>query len=93
LQAHKSRYRLYPIKDFHSGDSVSIQQYADSLQNQIKSMDNEKIKLIVDLRENTEVIVGNVNWIRPLLGNGICGYFIDNNQNKSSWFYQNGESG
>jgi carboxyl-terminal processing protease len=83
------------MKGFSSGDSVSIQQYADSLQNQIKSMDNEKIKgWIVDLRENT----GGNCWpmltgLGPLLGNGICGYFIDNNQNKSSWFYQNGESG
>lgn len=29
----------------------------------------------------------------PLLSNGICGYFIDNKQNKSSWYYQDGESG
>ncbi|WP_439185789.1 S41 family peptidase [Carboxylicivirga taeanensis] len=83
------------MKGFSSGDSVSIQQYADSLQNQIKSIDNKNIKgWIIDLRENT----GGNCWpmlagLGPLLGNGICGYFIDNKQKKSSWFYQNGESG
>ncbi len=83
------------MKGFDSGDSISIQQYADSLQNQIKSIDNENLKgWIIDLRENT----GGNCWpmiagLGPLLGNGICGYFIDNRQNKSSWFYKNGESG
>lgn len=83
------------MKGFGSGDSISIQQYADSLQNQIKSIDNENLKgWIIDLRENT----GGNCWpmltgLGPLLGNGICGYFIDNKQTKSSWFYHDGESG
>lgn len=83
------------MKGFGSGDSKSIQQYADSLQNQIKSIDNENIiGWILDLRENT----GGNCWpmlagLGPLLGNGICGYFIDNKQKKSSWFYNDGESG
>lgn len=83
------------MKGFGSGDSISIQQYADSLQNQIKSIDNKNLKgWIIDLRENT----GGNCWpmlagLGPLLGNGICGYFIDNEQKKSSWFYNYGESG
>ncbi|TDN95386.1 peptidase S41-like protein [Sunxiuqinia elliptica] len=83
------------MKGFGSGDSISIQQYADSLQNQIKSIDNENLKgWIIDLRENK----GGNCWpmltgLGPFLGNGICGYFIDNKQKKSSWFYRDGESG
>jgi len=83
------------MKGFSSGDSVSSRQYADSLQNEIRSIDNEKLKgWIIDLRENT----GGNCWpmlagLGPLLGNGICGYFIDNNKKKSSWFYRDGESG
>ncbi|WP_190811666.1 S41 family peptidase [Flagellimonas sp. S3867] len=80
---------------FISGDSISIQKYADSLQNKIKSIDNKNIKgWILDLRENT----GGNCWpmltgIGPILGNGICGYFVDKKGNKDSWFYKNGESG
>lgn len=83
------------MKGFGSGDSISIQQYADSLQKQIKSIDNENLKgWIIDLRENT----GGNCWpmltgLGPILGDGICGYFIDNKQTKNSWFYQDGESG
>lgn len=83
------------LKGFSSGDSISIRQYADSLQNEIKSLDNKKLKgWIIDLRENT----GGNCWpmltgLGPLLGNGICGYFIDNRQKKSSWFYRDGKSG
>lgn len=83
------------MKGFSSGDSISIRNYADSLQKQIELIDSKSIKgWILDLRENRG---GNcwpmLSGIGPLLGNGICGYFIDNNKNKSSWFYQDGESG
>lgn len=83
------------MNGFSSGDSISIQKYADSLQNMIKSIDNKNLKgWILDLRENT----GGNCWpmltgIGPLLGNGICGYFVDIKGNKSSWFYKDGESG
>jgi carboxyl-terminal processing protease len=83
------------LKGFDSGDPKSIMQYADSLQNQIKSIDNENLKgWIIDLRENS----GGNCWpmlagLGPLLGNGICGYFIDNKQKKTSWFYRDGKSG
>ncbi|MGC9352536.1 MAG: S41 family peptidase, partial [Mariniphaga sp.] len=40
------------LKGFNSGDPKSIIQYADSLQNQIKSIDNKNLKgWIIDLRE------------------------------------------
>jgi carboxyl-terminal processing protease len=29
----------------------------------------------------------------PLLGNGICGYFINNKDKKSSWVYRDGIAG
>ncbi len=83
------------MKGFSSGDSISIQKYADSLQHQIKSIDNKNLNgWILDLRENS----GGNCWpmltgIGPLLGNGICGFFLDNNGNKSPWFYRDGESG
>ncbi|MCY1720817.1 S41 family peptidase [Prolixibacteraceae bacterium Z1-6] len=83
------------MKGFGNIDSIAIQQYADSLQNAIKSIDNKNLKgWVIDLRENT----GGNCWpmltgLGPILGNGICGYFIDNNQKKSSWFYQDGKSG
>ncbi len=83
------------LKGFSSGDSISIQKYSDSLQHKIKSIDNENIKgWILDLRENTG---GNcwpmITGLGPLLGNGICGYFIDNKEQKASWFYRDGGSG
>lgn len=83
------------MNGFSSGDSISIQKYADSLQKKIKLIDNKNLKgWILDLRENT----GGNCWpmltgIGPLLGNGICGYFTNTTKEKSSWFYRNGESG
>lgn len=83
------------MKGFHSGDSLSIQKYADSLQHLIKSIDRENLNgWILDLREN----IGGNCWpmltgIGPLLGNGICGYFIDKDGQKDSWYYHDGVSG
>jgi carboxyl-terminal processing protease len=83
------------MNKFSNSDSINKIKYVDSLQYQIKLIDNIDLKgWILDLRENT----GGSCWpmlagIGPLLGNGICGYFIDNNQTKSSWFYRDGESG
>jgi len=83
------------IKEFNIRDSISAQKYADSLQQKIKSIDNKNLKgWILDLRENR----GGNCWpmltgLGPLLGNGICGYFIDNNNQKEAWFYRDGKSG
>ncbi len=83
------------MREFISGDSIVNQAYADSLQQLIKSIDNEQIKgWILDLREN----FGGNCWpmltgIGPLLGSGVCGYFIDNKNHKTPWYYSNGEAG
>ncbi|MBC3757046.1 hypothetical protein H7U19_01425 [Hyunsoonleella sp. SJ7] len=83
------------MRGFNSGDSISMQKYADSLQDKIKSIDSKNVKgWILDLRENN----GGNCWpmlagIGPLLGNGICGYFIDNDKRRASWFYADGASG
>ena len=83
------------IKEFNIRDSISSQIYTDSLQQKIRSIDNKKLKgWILDLRENR----GGNCWpmltgLGPLLGNGICGYFIDNNNQKEAWFYHDGKSG
>lgn len=83
------------MKGFGKIDSLSIRQYADSLQNLIKSIDNAKLKgWVLDIRENN----GGNCWpmlagLGPLLGDGVCGYFISNDHRRSSWFYQNGKSG
>jgi C-terminal processing protease CtpA/Prc len=88
-------YGYIKMDGFNSGDSFLVQKYADSLQNKIKSIDNKNIKgWVLDLRENT----GGNCWpmltgIGPILGNGICGYFVDRKGKKSSWFYKNGKSG
>ncbi|MBA4057608.1 MAG: hypothetical protein C0490_23035 [Marivirga sp.] len=72
-----------------------MSQYASDLQALIKSLDKKNMKgWILDLRQNT----GGNCWpmlagLGPLLGNGICGYFIDNRNNKSSWYYKDGKAG
>ncbi len=80
---------------FSSGDSIAILNYANALQALIKSIDDKKIKgWILDRRDN----VGGNCWpmltgLGPLLGNGICGYFVDNNGKKSAWYYKDGITG
>lgn len=83
------------MKGFSSGDKISLTTYADSLQNLIKSIDNKHINgWILDLRKNN----GGNCWpmlagIGPLLGEGVCGYFINNKGERSSWYYESGASG
>lgn len=80
---------------FSSGDAISIQKYGSELQNLIKSIDSKNSKgWIIDLRQN----VGGNCWpmllgLGPLLGDGICGYFINNDEVKSGWYYRDGEVG
>jgi carboxyl-terminal processing protease len=91
----KKRVGYIHLNGFSSGDSVSIVDYANNLQTLIKAIDNRKIRgWILDLRENG----GGNCWpmlagLGPLLDNGICGYFIDNNHNKSAWYYKDGRAG
>jgi carboxyl-terminal processing protease len=83
------------LKGFNIRDSIPVQVYVDSLHQKIKSIDNKNLKgWILDLRENT----GGNCWpmltgLGPLLGNGICGYFIDNKNQKEAWFYRDGKTG
>lgn len=80
---------------FGSGDPVAIQTYAAELQNLIRSLDGNYIAgWILDLRENGggncwPMLVG----AGPLLGNGVCGFFIDGRGDKAGWYYKNGEAG
>jgi len=63
-------------------DSLICMQIADSLQELIARLDSRNVsKWIIDLRKNT----GGNCWpmlagIGPLLGNGVCGYFISANE-------------
>jgi carboxyl-terminal processing protease len=60
-------------------DSLTCQRVADSIQQIIAGLDNRGVsKWIIDLRKNT----GGNCWpmlagIGPLLGEGVCGYFIN----------------
>lgn len=60
-------------------DSLICMQVADSIQQLIAKLDNDGVhKWIIDLRKNT----GGNCWpmlagIGPLLGEGICGYFVN----------------
>lgn len=83
------------MQGFSSGDSASIADYANHLQQLIKSIDSKKIKgWIVDLRQNSG---GNcypmLAGLGPLLGEGTCGYFVDRRQNKKAWYYEQGRAG
>ncbi|MCB0851627.1 MAG: peptidase S41 [Bacteroidetes bacterium] len=77
-----------------SGDPKTLTDFADSLQNLIRRLDKEKPKAwIVDLRNNT----GGNCWpmlagIGPVMGEGVSGYFIDVEGNKTSWGYKKGSS-
>ena len=78
---------------FALGDSLAQQAFADSLQNLIRSLDSEAIEgWVLDLRTNT----GGNCWpmlagIGPVLGEGVCGYFVAN-QARIDWSYRNGGS-
>lgn len=83
------------MRGFGSGDSVSLRQYANELQSLIKSLDSPTIEgWVLDLRKNG----GGNCWpmlagIGPLLGNGVCGYFVNNTRYKSPWYYSDGKAG
>lgn len=74
-------------------DSAICTRLADSLQQLIAGLDQPGIsKWIIDLRKNT----GGNCWpmlagIGPLLGDGICGYFISSNE-KVPISYRNGSA-
>lgn len=79
---------------FGSGDEKANTIFADQAQALIKELDAQQPKAwILDLRENT----GGNCWpmlagIGPLLGEGLCGYFVSPGQQPVAWAYKNGAS-
>lgn len=78
-----------------SGHQPTLVSFADSLQSLIASLDGPHIKSwVVDLRNNT----GGNCWpmlagIGPLLGDGICGFFMNRDgSNAVDWSYREGSS-
>lgn len=90
---------LYPgigfikVTTFNGGGSDAT-QFAQSIQDAIKAADRDSLKgWIIDLRGN----LGGNMWpmvagVGPLLGEGVCGYFIDPDGNASAWSYQKGSA-
>jgi len=77
-----------------SGSSVEGIAFANNIQNIIKNQDSENlIGWIVDLNRNTG---GNmypmVAGLGPILGDNVLGYFIDPDDEKIAWGYDNGSS-
>lgn len=73
-------------------DTEEMIAYAQEIQKAIKTEDSENVLgWIVDLRGSG----GGNMWpalagIGPILGEGIAGYFIDSNDEQTSWGYSNG---
>ncbi len=78
-----------------SGDEKANIYFADQLHKLLKELDSQNPSAwVFDLRQNT----GGNCWpmlagIGPLLGEGICGYFLSPGEKPSSWFYKKGASG
>ncbi len=87
-------YGYVQMRGFGSGNGRDNIRYADSLQNLLRSLATSELKgWILDLRQNG----GGNCWpmlagIGPLLGHGICGYFLDAQNRKVAWSYKNGSS-
>ena len=81
------------VSSFEGGGSDAI-KFAQSIQDAIKAADSDSLKgWIVDLRGN----LGGNMWpmvagVGPLLGEGVCGYFLDPDGNASAWSYQKGSA-
>lgn len=77
-----------------TGSGNIANSFAEQIQNDIKKQDKESIVgWIVDLRGNT----GGNMWpmvagLGPLIGEGIIGYFIDNEGNTFPWELENGKT-
>ncbi len=72
---------------FFIGNNETIKDYIDTITEKISQQNKTELKgWIVDLREN----FGGNMWpmlvsIEPILGDGIVGYFLDNNNNYEVW--------
>jgi len=77
-----------------SANSSEAISFAKEIQQQIRGQDNSELEgWIVDLRGN----LGGNMWpmlagIGPILGEGVAGYFIDPDNNQSSWGFMDGSA-
>ncbi len=88
-----STYAYIWMPGVNSGDSISLQYFAEHLQELIDSLDHSNMEgWILDIRNNT----GGNCWpmlagIGPILGKGTAGYF-QYQDGMSTWGYQQGAS-
>lgn len=82
------------VNGFTSNDKTQEIEFAKTIQNKIAEQDSTTIEgWIVDLRVNH----GGNMWpmiagLGPLLGDGIHGYFVNADEDYTSWGYENGSS-
>lgn len=80
---------------FGAGDEQTCVAFAEQTQGLLRQLDRSRPRgWILDLRNNG----GGNCWpmlagVGPLLGEGICGYFLAPGESPASWFYQKGRSG
>jgi C-terminal processing protease CtpA/Prc len=84
------------LSGYASFDKSQILQYATSLQDTIRAIDQSlSVKgWVIDLRKNN----GGNMWpmiagLGPILGNGDAGYFINSEKSSYKWTYRDGEFG
>ncbi len=91
----QKQYAYISLPFLTSGDEDRMIAFADSIQAVIKKLDTQSPKgWILDLRRNS----GSNYWpmmagIGPILGEGVCGYFINAKGKKTKWNYENGAAG
>ncbi len=82
------------VDSFSGSNDSSNQNFSTNIQKEISRQDSATLKgWIVDLRDNS----GGNMWpmiagLGPLLDDGLHGYFIDADEQISSWGYENGSS-
>ena len=91
----EERMAYLTVPGISSGHDKTLRAYADSLQQLIARLDQPGVdEWIIDLRQNT----GGNCWamlagIGPLLGQGVCGYFMDRDTaGANAWWYWKGGS-
>ncbi|MGJ8682006.1 S41 family peptidase [Paraglaciecola sp.] len=82
------------VNGFSSSNNDAVKDFANDIQQSIAQQDNEElIGWVVDLRDNT----GGNMWamiagLGPFFDDNILGHFIDVEENRVSWGYENGSS-
>jgi C-terminal processing protease CtpA/Prc len=85
-------YGYVAVPGFHSGDTLAIRVFADSLQRVLRTLDESGVKgWIVDLRRNTG---GNMTpmiaGLGPLFDPGVLGGLTDVRGKVERWWYRDG---